>query len=174
MATIVVLNGASSSGKTAIARAFQELAPRIFLNLSIDSVLYALPPSVLERTQRGEVSEREIRYPELVQGFYACVRELAGLGHDLIIDHAVTTSAVAEMLHAATRSHRTLLVGLDCPVEVLAGRERDRGDRRLGLAAGQCDRIHQWLDYELRIDTSLTGPEEAARSIVAVISRGCE
>jgi chloramphenicol 3-O phosphotransferase len=39
VATIVVLNGTSSSGKTSIARAFQEAAPSLFLNFSIDSVL---------------------------------------------------------------------------------------------------------------------------------------
>lgn len=97
------------------------------------------------------------------------MRELAALGHDLIIDHAVTTSAVAETLRAATQSHRTLVVGLDCPVDVLTMRERDRGDRRIGLAAGQCDRVHQWLDYDLRIDTSRTTAAEAARRIVAAL-----
>lgn len=167
MSTIVVLNGTSSSGKTTIARAFQELAPRVFLNFSIDSILYALPQSVLGRLARGE----ERADPELVRAFYACVRELAGLGHDLVIDHAMTSQAEAEMLRAAVQTHRVLLVGIDCPVEVLVERERTRGDRRIGMAAAQCERVHRWLDYDLRIDSSGVSAEDAARRIVAALER---
>jgi len=165
MATIVVLNGTSSSGKTAIARAFQDIAPRVFLNFSIDSILYALPPHVVERLERGE-SVPEFRFIEMVRAFYACVRELAALGHDLVIDHAVTSEAEAELLRDAIASHHALIVGLDCPVDVLNAREQQRGNRRPGMAAAQSARIHQWLEYGLRIDTSRTGVEEAARMIV--------
>lgn len=164
MACVVVLNGTSSSGKTTIARALQEIAPRLFLNFSIDSILYALPPGILERLKRGEWAG-DIRFLELVRAFYACVRELLALGHDLIIDHAVVTEAEAEMLKAAVEGHQVLLVGLDCPVEVLVERERSRGDRRPGLGAAQCERIHQWLEYDLRIDSGRTSAEEAARVI---------
>ncbi len=170
MATIVVLSGASSSGKTAIARAFQDLAPRLFLNLSIDSILYALPPDVLERMKRGEAQVREIRFLDLVRAFCACVRELAALGHDLVIDHAVMTRAEADMLRAAVESHRVVWVGVQCPADVLAARERARGDRRPGLAAAQCQRVHQWFEYDLVIDTSKVEPEDAARSIVSALT----
>ncbi|HEX2120711.1 MAG TPA: AAA family ATPase [Thermoanaerobaculia bacterium] len=168
MATIVVLNGTSSSGKTSIARAFQELAPGVFLNFSIDSILYALPESAIARIQRG-ADIADLRFPELVRAFYACVRELAALGHDLVIDHAVTSRATAELLRAAVESHRTLLVGLDCPLPVLVERERARSDRMPGLAAAQCDRIHQWLEYDLVIDTSRVDAGEAARRIASAL-----
>jgi chloramphenicol 3-O phosphotransferase len=104
-----------------------------------------------------------------VRGFYACVRELLALGHDLVIDHAIVTEAEAELLRAAVEGHQVLLVGLDCPVEVLAERERARGDRRPGLAAAQCERIHRWLEYDLRIDSGRVSAEEAARVIVAAL-----
>lgn len=166
-ATIVVLNGASSSGKTTIARAFQELAPRLFLNVSIDSILYALPPDVLARMKRGETQVREVRFLELVRAFCACVRELAALGHDLVIDHAVTTREEADLLVAAVAPYRVLWVGVQCPAGVLTERERARGDRRLGLAAAQCERVHQWFAYDVVIDTSQMSAEEAARRIVS-------
>lgn len=165
MATIVVLNGTSSSGKTSIARAFQELAPRVFLNFSIDSILYALPVSAIERIQRGDAIS-DLRFPELVRAFYACVRELASLGHDLVIDHAVISQREAELLLSAVEGHKTLFVGVDCPVDVLAERERARGDRRIGMAAAQSARIHQWLQYDLRIDTAVVDAETAAQQMV--------
>jgi chloramphenicol 3-O phosphotransferase len=163
---IVVLNGASSAGKSAIARAFQELAPGVFLNFSIDTILYTLPASTVARLERGE----EKADPELVRAFYACVAALASLGHDLVIDHAIVSEREAELLRAAVGSHRTLFVALDCPPEVLAERERQRGDRRIGMAAAQFERVHRWLTYDLRIDTSATTPEAAAQRIVTALS----
>jgi chloramphenicol 3-O phosphotransferase len=168
VATIVMLNGTSSSGKTAIARAFQELAPRVFLNFSVDSILMGLPQSAVDRIKSG-APIADLRYPELVRAFYACVRALAGLGHDLVIDHAVISQREAELLHAAMEGHRALLVGVSCPLEVLQQRERDRGDRRIGMAAAQSARIHQWLAYDLMVDTSLLSADEAARVIVAAL-----
>ncbi|HEV7919645.1 MAG TPA: AAA family ATPase [Thermoanaerobaculia bacterium] len=165
MATVVVLNGTSSSGKTTIARAFQELAlPRTFLNFSIDSILYTLPPSVVSRLEAGSPAPIN-----LVPAFYACVRELASLGHDLVIDHAITSRAEADLLLAAVASHRVLLVGLDCPLDVLAARERARGNRRVGMAAAQCERVHRWLEYDLRIDSGRVEAGEGAGMIAAAL-----
>lgn len=165
VATAVVLNGASSSGKTSIARAFQELAPRVFLNFSIDSVLLALPPSALARIASGaDISDLE--YPRLARAFHACVRQLLDLGHDLVIDNAITARYQADLLIAALSEHDVLMVGIDCPVDVLGERERRRGDRREGLAAQQCERIHLWLLYDLMVDTSTVSAEDAAAKIV--------
>jgi len=168
VATIVVLNGTSSSGKTSIARAFQELAPGVFLNFSIDSILYALPPSAIARIQHGEPIE-DLRYPELVRAFYACVRELAALGHDLVIDHAVISQREADLLSSAVAGQRVLRVGLECPLDVLRERERARGDRRSGLAEAQHPRIHRWLEYDLTIDTAAMSAEDAARAIARTL-----
>jgi chloramphenicol 3-O phosphotransferase len=162
---VIVLNGTSSSGKTSIARAFQELAPRTFLNFSIDSILSALPRSAIERIAASE-DISDLRVPELVRAFYACVRELLALGHDLIVDHAVTAEYHAELLRAATAGHDVMLVGLDCPPDVLRQREQERGDRRIGMAEQQHARIHALLQYDLFLDTSTMSPEEAAARIV--------
>ena len=169
MATIVVLNGASSSGKTSIAHAFQGVAPRLFLNFSIDSILYALPPGAVERMKTGGPLQG-VAFLDLVRAFYACVRALADLGHDLVIDHAIVTRGEAELLHQAVASHRVLFVAVDCPPDVLTERERRRGDRRPGLAASQCERVHQWLEYDLRVDSSRVSVDDAARLIAGALA----
>lgn len=51
---VICLNGTSSSGKTTIAHKLQELLPEIYLNFSIDSILYALPGSALFRMTHGQ------------------------------------------------------------------------------------------------------------------------
>lgn len=169
MATVVVLNGTSSAGKTTAARAFQERAPGLFLNFSIDSILSALPRSALARITSGaDISD--LRYPELVRAFYACVRQLLALGHDLVIDHAVISREQAALLLEAIAGHEVLLVGLDCPAAVLRAREQARGDRRAGMAELQQRTIHDWLAYDLSIDTSTTSPEDAADRIVQALA----
>jgi chloramphenicol 3-O phosphotransferase len=170
MASVIVLNGTSSSGKTTVARAFQELAPQLFLNFSIDTILYALPPDALDRVKRG-ADIPDLPLPGLVRGFYACVRELLALGHNLVIDHAVTAPYHAELLRAAIAGHDALLVGLDCPADVLRRRETDRGDRRPGLAEQQRSRVHSLLTYDLFFDTSELGAEEIARRILEAMMR---
>ena len=171
VSTVVVLNGTSSSGKTTIARAVQEAAPTLFLNFSIDSVLSALPRSALARITAGaEISD--LKLPELVRAYYGCVSTLLELGHDLVIDHAVTARYHAELLIAAIGPRDALLVGVDCPVDVLAERERARGDRRVGMAAQQQKSIHTWLEYDILIDTSSTPPDEAAHQILGALSSG--
>jgi chloramphenicol 3-O phosphotransferase len=171
VATVVVLNGTSSSGKTTLARAFQGVAPTVFLNFSIDNILSALPVTAIHSITSGaDISS--IGIPELVRAYYACVRQLLELGHDLVIDHAITARYHAEHLVAAVDSHRVIMVGLESPVEVLVDREQTRGDRRPGMAAAQLPRIHSWLIYDLTIDTSMVSPHDGARRIAEAIAGG--
>lgn len=168
MSTLILLNGTSSSGKTSIARAFQQLAPRRFLNFSIDSILSTLPPRDLDAITRGD-ELADLRIPELVRAFYACVRTLLDRGHDLVIDHALTARYHSELLVEATAGHDVLLVGIDCPLDVLRERERQRGDRRLGMAELQQRTIQTWLEYDLRLDSAALPAEAAAARIVEAL-----
>jgi chloramphenicol 3-O-phosphotransferase len=43
---VIVLNGGSSSGKTAIARCLQAVLPQPWISLSVDDLVAALPPSL--------------------------------------------------------------------------------------------------------------------------------
>lgn len=170
MATAIMLNGTSSAGKTTVARAFQNVAPRRFLNFSIDDILYALPQKDIDHIEHS-ADLSDLRLPELVRAFYACVRQLLELGYDVIFDHAVTARYHAELLREATAGHDVLLVGLDCPAEVLRERERSRGDRRVGLAEAQFGSIHSQLEYDVFLDTSTTSPEDAAARIAEALAK---
>ena len=170
MATVVVLNGTSSSGKTTVAKAFQEIAGSVYLNFSIDSILYTLPASALERMQMGDPVPG-IAFKDLVAAYYVFVRELAGRGHDLIIDNAITARYQAEHLVAALEGHDVLMVFVGCSEPVLREREIARGDRRVGLASDQLTGVERWLQYDLRIDdTSVTPAKDAAVAILAALS----
>ena len=56
-------------------------------------------------------------------------------------------------------------VGLFAPLDILETRERGRGDREIGLARWQHERVHQGMIYDLEIDTTTTTPLENAQRI---------
>ncbi|RYF98920.1 MAG: chloramphenicol phosphotransferase, partial [Caulobacteraceae bacterium] len=57
------------------------------------------------------------------------------------------------------------IVGLFAPLEVLERRERERGDRELGLARWQFERVHRDVIYDLEIDATATTPAATAQKI---------
>ena len=64
-----------------------------------------------------------------------------------------------------------LWVRAECPLAVCEGRERDRGDRQLGLARGQYASVHLGVAYDMVIDTQDVPPEENARFIIQGMRR---
>jgi chloramphenicol 3-O phosphotransferase len=85
---------------------------------------------------------------------------------------AVRSEPVLEFGPEKVREYRALLgpfgvrfVGLFAPLTVLEARERARGDRLLGLARWQFDRVHRDVVYDLEIDASAASPLENARMI---------
>ena len=56
-------------------------------------------------------------------------------------------------------------VGIFAPLDELEARERERGDRIIGLARWQFDRVHKGVAYDLEIDTTGATPMECAETI---------
>ena len=57
------------------------------------------------------------------------------------------------------------MVGVFAPLDVLEARERQRGDRLIGLARWQYDRVHHGKRYDLELDTSSATAPECANLI---------
>jgi chloramphenicol 3-O phosphotransferase len=58
------------------------------------------------------------------------------------------------------------LIGLNCPLDVLEQREKDRTDRTLGQARAQFEVIHKYAKYDLEQDTSKLTVEECAEKVI--------
>ena len=54
-------------------------------------------------------------------------------------------------------------VGVFAPLDILEARERQRGDRLIGLARWQFDRVHKDMKYDLEVDTSSASPMRMRR-----------
>ncbi|MBN9888563.1 chloramphenicol phosphotransferase CPT family protein [Salipiger abyssi] len=164
MSRIVLLHGASSSGKTTLGKALQARAPSPFLRLSFDTYRDggALPPAA-----RGDWPQiREAVFEGLHRSFAA----FAESGCDLIVEHILDTPGWHERLQELLSGQDLLFVGLFTPVEELSRREAARGDRQRGSAIEDAARIHAGLRYDLELDGS-AAPEENADQILAAMAR---
>jgi chloramphenicol 3-O phosphotransferase len=175
-ARIVLLNGVGSVGKSSIARALQTITAEPFLHVQMDAFLEMLPaayqehpdaftyetvyedgqPLVVIRT--GPVGERTMR------GMRHAIAAMAAQGNNLIVDEVLTGREKAEYADLLS-AFELFMVGVFAPLDVLEARERQRGDRLIGLARWQYDRVHEGMTYDLAVDTSRATPMECAELI---------
>ena len=177
-ATILLLNGVGSAGKSSIAKALQEITTKPFLHFSMDVFLEMLPPRyfdhpdglVFETIQEdghpsiviheGEVSRRALA------GMRRAAAAMAEAGNNLIIDDVMIGAGVASADYTRYLApFRLHWVGVHCALDVLEAREAQRADRLPGLARWQFPRVHAGMAYEFEIDTSRLTPAEAAQAI---------
>jgi chloramphenicol 3-O phosphotransferase len=176
MATVVLINGAGSSGKSSIARALQEITTEPFLYVAMDAFLEMLPealqnhPDGIGYTTRtgadGPVVEIAIgpHGRRLLAGMRLAVSALAGAGTNLIVDDVMLNAGMAEY-ERLLDGVRLCRVGIHASLTVLIRRERDRGDRQIGLARGQHAHVHAGNRYDLELWTDKWSPHECARII---------
>lgn len=175
-ARIVLLNGAGSVGKSSIARALQAIATDPFLHVQMDAFLEMLPqayqdhpdgltftpteedgkPSVVITT--GVVAERAFR------GMRHAVAAMAAQGNNLIVDDVLLGQKHLEYRDLLA-PFDVFLVGVFAPLDILEDRERRRGDRLIGLARWQYDRVHTGITYDLRVNTARASPKVCANLI---------
>jgi chloramphenicol 3-O phosphotransferase len=92
------------------------------------------------------------------------VAALAAQGNDLVVDEVLLGTKAREYAELLS-PFRLYRVGVFAPLNVLEARERQRGDRLIGLARWQYDRVHQNMTYDLELDTSRASPMTCAELI---------
>ncbi|WP_417307689.1 chloramphenicol phosphotransferase CPT family protein [Devosia sp.] len=179
-AQIVLLNGVGSAGKSSIARALQDAVATPLLHVQMDSFLEMLParfanhPETFSFTPVATDGPPEVAISggtlgtQLMRGMRAAVQALASEGLNLIVDDVLMGSADPGMAE-----YRRLLAGFDlhtvgvfAHLETLEQREKARGDRMIGLARWQYDRVHAGMDYDLVVHSDSRTPAEIAGEII--------
>ena len=107
----------------------------------------------------GPVMETALR------GMRGAVAAMAEAGNNLVVDEVLWDSEVLADYRRRLAPFDFRAVGLRAPLEVIEQRERQRGDRDLGLARWQYDKVHAGMTYDLELDTSTATPEELAEQI---------
>lgn len=167
--TIIMLNGASSSGKTSILEELQSILPQPYLNAGIDKIIWMLPKRYLDRPLWDEVLGLGTRPGEvgitLFSGMHHAIAGLARSGNFVIADHVLVEPAWLWECSRLFADLYAFLIGIHCPLEVLEQREGARKDRTLGQARAQFPLVHRHRIYDFEVDTSKFSAWECARQI---------
>lgn len=162
---IILLNGASSSGKSTLAQALQSALDEPFWHFSIDHLIAAniLPRA---RIDTGEFPWRDLR-PQFFAGFHHCLPALATAGNNLIVEHIIETEAWMQRLLQLLHPIDVFFVGLHCPLPELERREIQRGNRRIGEARADFAITHSFGLYDFEVNTTLPVHENVKAVIAA-------
>ena len=176
-AHVVLLNGVSSVGKGSVAKALQRIASRPMLHVQMDAFLEMLPAAMFGAPE-GYVFETTLRdgkpvtsitsgpvLERVMVGMRGAVAALAEAGSDVIVDEVTWEPETLADYRRRLAGFEFHLVALRAPLEVIEQRERQRGDRDLGLARWQYERMHVGMAYDLELDTALATPKEIAAAI---------
>src|SRR5215216_4211796 len=143
---IIFLNGTSSSGKTSIVKALQEIMEDYYIRTGIDHFLDAAPPKIhissdginpstaegfLWVFPNGDEHVSELRVGpaalRLWAGMHGAAAALAATGNDVIIDDVIFDSRGLEEAVNTLHTFNVLFVGVRCSFEIAEQREQQRG-----------------------------------------------
>ncbi len=184
---IIFLNGASSSGKSTIAKHLQALLDDMYLHIGIDTFIGLMPEKSNKLNKADgyakgfywqpiEINNQSVY--KIVKGDYgtkindvyrATVAYLASYGLNIIVDDVCDGNNEMKIWREVLKDYDCLFIGVYCHDDELAHREKSRGDRKIGTAIEQSARVHQGIEYDLSIDTSVNSSEQCAKIIQKLI-----
>ncbi|MDX2005932.1 MAG: hypothetical protein SFU83_11695 [Meiothermus sp.] len=184
---VIFLNGVSSSGKSSIARALQDLWRTPLLHVGVDSFIDMMPTRFcgdgpdahlgLEfaptHTEQGSVVEiRQGPYAKkLFAGMVGAIGALARAGSDLVVDEVLFGDGMLKEYVRELSGQSVYFIAVNCPLEIVERRERERGDRFVNSARAQFPLVHgPTRRYDLELDTSRTTPDQLARRIYEYVA----
>ena len=181
---IILLNGTSSSGKTTIAQALQEVMETPYLHTGIDQFLIKRLPkrlivysdgihpataegwlAVFRNEALSQVRIGSIGY-QWIAGMYRAIAALAEAGLDVIVDDVIYDQRVLKTAVQTLPTPQVYFVGIRCPLEVAEGREQARGSQAKGGARTFYNLVHvHGIFCDLEVDSATYSPMECAMHI---------
>ena len=158
---VIVLNGASSSGKTTLARQLQSKLSQVYLLCSLDAFWDMTPYGIPAGSNN---------FPNMKLALAKSVKALAETGHNVIVDIVFCGQKTYLELTSELELFNLKIIKVECPLVELEKRERARGDRRLGLAKSQYESVHHEVLYDMIINTHINSTEQCAEKIIDSMS----
>lgn len=187
--SVIFLNGASSSGKTTLGRALQDLLDEPYLLMGLDTC-FAMVPARWAGGQMGAHREQGFQYVDepddngkpvsgisygpiglrMLEGFHRAVREFVQAGNSVVVDEMMLGPEVRDDWFVTLAGLDVVSVGVRCDLDELERRE-DARSGRAGLARWSEKRVHEGMVYDLWVDTTCRAAEACADEIVAATRR---
>ena len=164
---VILLNGASSAGKSTLARNLRLLLKEEAMIFSMDD--YLAMSQGKHETALDAVRESGLPF---IESFHAAIAEAARKGALVIVDHVIGESPhwIQDLLNRLDGIPR-ILVRVECRQDVLLERERRRTDRTPAPAPAQ--RQHAGLPrhfpHDFSIDTSEDAPRKCAMRLISLL-----
>jgi len=164
---ILLLNGASSSGKTSLCKELQAVLDAPYIHLEEDRFVYGtyhgryLQPGIVEQT-----------FARTMVGYYRSLAAFVSAGHNVLADTGFYSKDLRDVCIAELAPLTVWLIGVRCSLPELERRELARGDRQAGLAREQYETIHADALYDIEVDTSVLSLNECALQIKALVESG--
>jgi chloramphenicol 3-O phosphotransferase len=171
MTQVILLNGGSSSGKSSIARALQDILPELWLTFGVDVLAEALPGrgddprSGLVLEPDGTVTVTP-GFRALEDIWYHGLAFMVSRGAFLILDEVLLTGGAGQQrLQTVLTGLDVLWAGVHCDPLVAAEREAGRPERIRGMAMTQAAVVHAGVTYDVEVDTTNCPALTCARQI---------
>lgn len=184
---IIFLNGATSSGKTTIAKAIQDLDERPWLLFGIDTMISMMPSKYwsggkkqnegfyFSQVEESDGVNMRIECGEFGNKLSNIIPDVACLldknGFNLIIDEVIVEPDSLKNYANKFSNNLVYFIGVYCNTKIIEEREILRADRCIGSARDQIKRCHKFIKcYDLKIDTSQYSASDCAKKILNFIA----
>ncbi|WP_019639824.1 chloramphenicol phosphotransferase CPT family protein [Paenibacillus fonticola] len=173
---IVLMNGTSSSGKTSISMEMINQKEVFFHHLSIDDFFHNFNefidnkfPDIKPTREVDDQVVAQIIFDPINSMYYSTIKLFSEMGLNVIVDTVIDNDKRFNECLDIFFDHPTLFVGVICSKEELIRREQIRGDRRIGLASSQFEKVYSFNEYDLEVNTEELNPTECAEKILNFI-----
>ncbi|MEK4472708.1 chemotaxis protein [Paenibacillus sp. FSL R7-0048] len=174
---VILLNGASSSGKTSITMELKKQNEIQFHHLSYDDFsgnyndfINKTYPGIRPTRVLDDEVISEILFDPISSVYYATIKLFSEMGLNVIVDTVIDNDKHFNELHDLLMDLPTLFVGVLCSRDGLIRREHIRGDRAFGLALYQYNKVYSFDEYDLEVNTEKLNPTECADKILRFIN----
>jgi len=162
---IVFLCGPTSTGKTSIVDAMQDISEEFFYAIANDLVAQM----VGEKYYRIDF----LKYQgKAVYYMYHMAKLLSDMGENVLIDGTMQEEQIQnhyETVMEIFKESPLTLVEVFCPLEICRERNLARGDRWEMQSAEQMKNWNPNVKYDIRVETHLHSPTECAAEILQYV-----
>ena len=168
---IIFLNGVSSSGKTTLAKSLQERLAEPYFWLGADPFIGDMMPEKFFKDYSNPVIQKTFSIFHHTIKFF-----VEDMGVNVIVEDVFHPSSEIQMIKNLMKEcveilheYPVLLVHVTCPLEELQRREKERGNRDIGRAEKQLQRMTLKDTYDITVNTFNNSTEECADKIIELL-----